>query len=58
MIMSRKRRLSTLTGIIYMGMYNYDDANSLQFIFEQEPTKKEKNTSQMYNTGTIVHLRN
>ena len=37
-----KASISTLTRIIYSGMYNYGDANSLQYIFAREPTKTTK----------------
>ena len=39
---TKKASISTATGIIYIGMYNDGDANSLQHIFSQEPTKIEK----------------
>ena len=41
---TKKAYISTLTGIIYTGMYSYGDANLLQYIFSRDPTKKIKET--------------
>ena len=45
---TKKACISTLTRIIYMDMYNYCDANSEWYIFQQEPTKKTKKSIQMH----------
>ena len=37
---TKKFSISTLNEILYTRMYNYVDANSWRYIFEQEPTKK------------------
>ena len=38
----KKSSILTLTPIIYTVMYHYDDANSLKYIFERDPTKTIK----------------
>ena len=35
----KKASISTLAGIIYTGMYNYGDINSLQYIFHKSLPK-------------------
>ena len=39
---TKKASISTLTGIVNTGMYNYGDTNSIQYIFTQQPMKKQQ----------------
>ena len=50
----KKVSISTLNGIVYTGMYNYGDANSKQYIFEQEPTKKITPICTFFYTCALV----
>ena len=42
----------------YSGMYNSGDANSLQYIFEQEPTKTIKPPPRCILGGNVIERSN
>ena len=53
---TEKAYISTLTGIIYTGMYSYGDANLQRYIFEQEPTKTTKTSRQVLWIFTTINI--
>ena len=50
---TKNRFISTLTGITYMGMHNYVDSKSQQYIFEEVPTR----TTKEYRPAVLVGSR-